>query len=129
MTDDILNKTGANLSGTDLYRIVSAAMHETNLKIDKLDKDIQNKVTLLENRVNMLEAEGEKKDEDIERLKHTVVNMQRALSSIDQDQRSINDHIRFDRRCDKRSWRPRPSRGIIGRRFIQSQTYQQNYGK
>ena len=88
--DDILNKTGANLSGTDLYKIVSAAMHETNQKIDKLDKDIQNKVTSLENRVNMLEAEGEKKDEDIEMLKHTVVSMQRALSSIDQDQRNIN---------------------------------------
>ena len=88
--EEILNKTGVDLSGTDLYKIVTAAMHETNKKIDQLDKDIQNRIITLENRVKMLEKEGEKKDEDIEKLKHTVVSMQRALSSLDQDSRSMN---------------------------------------
>ena len=64
--EDILNKTGADLSATDLYQIVTAAMHGTNQKIDKLDKDIQNRMISLENRVKMLESEGEKKDEEIE---------------------------------------------------------------
>ena len=88
--EDIMNKTGADLSATDLYRIVSAAMHETNVKIDKIDQDIQNKMASLENRVQILETEGEKKDEDIEQLKHTVISMQKALNSIDQNERSLN---------------------------------------
>ena len=88
--EDILNKSGADLSGTDLYQIVTAAMHGTNQKIDKLDKDIQSKMLTLENKVKFLESEGAKKDEDIERLKHTVVSMQKALSSIDQEKRNVN---------------------------------------
>ena len=88
--EDILNKTGADLSGTDLYQIVTAAMHGTNQKIDKLDKDIQSKMITLENKVKILESERAKKDEDIERLKHTVVSMQKALSSIDQEKRNVN---------------------------------------
>ena len=47
--EEILNKTGADLSATDMYKIVSAAMHETNQKIDKLDEDIHNKMVTLEN--------------------------------------------------------------------------------
>ena len=88
--DDLISKSGSELSATDLYRIVSAAMKETNQKIDKIDKDIQNRMVTLENRVKILESEGEKKDEDIEQLKHTVISMQRALNSIDQEQRSVN---------------------------------------
>ena len=42
----------------------------------------------LENKVKILETENEKKDEDINLLKHTVINMQKAFNSIDQRERS-----------------------------------------
>ena len=87
---DILNKPGGELSATDIYRIMTSALTGTNDRIDQIDKSIQNKIDLLETRVKTLETEGDKKDEEIERLKHTVVNMQKAVNSVDQGKRSTN---------------------------------------
>ena len=87
---DILNKPGGELSATDIYKIVTSALAGTNNRIEQMDKGIQNKIGLLETRVKTLESEGDKKDEEIERLKHTVVNIQKALNSIDQGKRSTN---------------------------------------
>ena len=87
---DILNKPGGELSATDIYRIVTSALSGTNNRIDQMDKNIQSKIGVLETRVKILETEGDKKDEEIERLRHTVVNIQKALNSIDQGKRSNN---------------------------------------
>ena len=85
---DIVNKSGSDLSATDIYTIVTAAIQGTNSKIDELKEDVQKKIITLENRVKLLENENEKKDEDINILKHTVVSMQKAFNSIDQAERS-----------------------------------------
>ena len=87
---DLLNKSGNDLSATDIYRIVTSALQGTNTRIDQMDKNIQGKIGVLETRVKTLEAEGQQKDDEIERLKHTVVNIQKALNSIDNNQRSTN---------------------------------------
>ena len=86
--EEIANKTGAELSANDIYTIVSSAIQGTNKKIDDLKNDVNGRIVTLENRVKMLENENEKKDDDINTLKHTVISMQRALNSLDQGERS-----------------------------------------
>ena len=86
--EEIANKSGAELSATDIYTIVTSAMQVTNKKIDDLQNDLQNKMVTLENKVRILETENEKKDEDINTLKHTVISMQKAFNSLDQEERS-----------------------------------------
>ena len=86
--EEMANKTGAELSATDIYTIVSSAIHGTNKKIDDLQKNVNDKIELLQNRVKILETENEKKDEEISTLKHTVVNIQKALNTVDQGERS-----------------------------------------
>ncbi len=88
--EDIVNKPGSELSANDIYTIVTAAIQGTNKKIDDLKDNIQNKIVTLENKVKILENENEKKDEDINILKHTVVSMQKAFNSMDQGERSKN---------------------------------------
>ena len=85
--DDIANKSGSELSANDIYTIVTAAMQGTNKKIDDLRNDIQTKISTLENKVKILESENEKKDDDINVLKHTVISMQKTFNSMDQDER------------------------------------------
>ena len=86
--EEIANKTGAELSANDIYTIVSSAIQGTNKKIDDLKNDVNGRIVTLENRVKMLETENEKKDDDINTLKHTVISMQRAFNSLDQGERS-----------------------------------------
>ena len=88
--EDIAKKSGADLSAEDIYTIVTTAIQGTNKKIDDLKGDIQNKIITLENRVKILEKENEKKDDDINVLKHTVISMQRSFNSMDQNERSTN---------------------------------------
>ena len=78
------------MSATDIYRIVTSALQDTNNKIDQMDKSIQSKINVLETRVKTLETEGQQKDDEIDRLKHTVINVQKALNSIDHIHRSTN---------------------------------------
>ncbi len=86
--EDIAHKSVAEISATEIYTIVTTAMQVTNRKIDDLQNDVQNKIGTLENKVKILETENEKKDDDINLLKHTVISMQKAMNSIDQNERS-----------------------------------------
>ena len=88
--DEIANKNGNELTARDIYTIVTTAIQGTNEKIDNLQKNIQTKIVTLESKVKILEKENEKKDEDISILKHTVVSMQKALNSKDQNERNKN---------------------------------------
>ena len=72
---------------------MTSALSGTNAKIDNLQKEVNTKITHLENKVQILETENEKKDEDITTLKHTVINMQKALNSFDQKERSCNSVV------------------------------------
>ena len=86
--DEIANKTGAELSAKDIYTIVTSAIQGTNSKIDDLKKNVNNQIETLQNRVKILETENEKKDEEISTLRHTVINIQKALNTCDQGERS-----------------------------------------
>ena len=86
--EEIANKTGAELSAKDIFTIVTSAIQGTNKKIDDLQKNVNDEIETLQNRVKLLETNNEKKDEEISTLKHTVINMQRALNTIDQGERS-----------------------------------------
>ena len=56
--ENIAHKSGAELSATEIYTIVTSAMQVTNKKIDDLQKDVQNKIGTLENKVKFLENEN-----------------------------------------------------------------------
>ena len=86
--EEMANKTGAELSARDIYTIVTSAIQTTNKKIDELNKNVNDKIELLQNRVTILETENEKNDEEISTLKHTVVNIQKSLNTVDQGERS-----------------------------------------
>ena len=86
--EEIVNKSGSELTATDIFTIVTTAIQGTNKKIDDLKDEVQKKIVTLENKVRLLENENEKKDEDINILKHTVINMQKAFNSMDQGERS-----------------------------------------
>ena len=88
--DDVMTKSSAELTAADIYKIVQTANLVTVKKIDDLSRDVCGKISVLENRVKILETENEKKDEDIGLLKSTVINMQRALNSTDQETRNLN---------------------------------------
>ena len=97
--DDIVNKSGAELSATDIYTIVTTAIQGTNKKIDDLKMSVDGEIELLQNKVKILQNDNEKKDEEISTLKHTVVNIQKALNSIDQKERgtkAIIQHLPED---------------------------------
>ena len=92
--EEIANKSGADLFATDIYTIVTTAIQGTNKKIDDLKNDVNDRIVTLENRVKILEAEKEKKDDDINTLNHTVISMHRAFNSLDQGERSTRAVIK-----------------------------------
>ena len=85
--EEIANKTGAELSATDIYTIVTSAVQCTNKKIDDLKKNVSDDIELLQNRVKILEIENERKDEEISTLKRTVINIQKALIRVNRAQK------------------------------------------
>ena len=78
------------LSAVDILKIVQLANREINVKIDELSNDGNVKVRNLHNRVDILESVNTQKDEEINTLKHIVVNMQKCLNKMDSVNRELN---------------------------------------
>ena len=65
-------------------------INEINVKIVKLNNDVNGEICKLESRVKILESDNIKKDEAISTLKFMVVNMQKCLNHIDGQGRKLN---------------------------------------
>ena len=75
---------------SDLLHIVNTANAPIREKIDILYDKVIQKVTVLDKRVEYLESENDRKDDQINTMKSTIVNMQKCLNKIDDDDRKFN---------------------------------------
>ena len=55
-----------------------------------MDKDLTGKLSLLENRVKILESDNEKKTEENGILRNIIYNIQKSLNKQDSCERSLN---------------------------------------
>ena len=90
LTEDFLNTSVSQLSVRDIVKIITAVNEPLQKKLLCLIEDIGNKVKILDNRIELLEAENIKKEEDNKTLRLIVTNMQRCLNKLDADERNNN---------------------------------------
>ena len=83
-----MNKPVAELSANQLMLMIKVQLEPLENKIDDIEKSLKQKVVSLEKKVIILENEIEKQNEKNEVLTSTIVNMQKALNSIDSQERS-----------------------------------------
>ena len=86
----LMNKPSNELSAADIFQIVQLANRDIHSKIDNLAQNLETKITTLQNQIQILEKENQKKDEDISIMKYTMTAMQRSLNMIDSTERSNN---------------------------------------
>ena len=86
---DMTKKVGELAIG-ELMGLMQQIVKPLEEKMEVMNKNLTAKVALLEKRVNILEKEDNIKNERIMQLTDTVVNMQRALNSIDAKDRAKN---------------------------------------
>ena len=85
-----LSKQVSELNVADIVKIVTSANKGILSRLDKLRDDIHGKVNDLEIHIQLLENENEKKDQEISKLKYTLVNIQKNLNQMDSEKRSCN---------------------------------------
>ena len=73
-----------------LVTLMQHAMKPLEAKLDQIHNELTNRVMSLEKRVDLIEKCDEIKTDEVYRIKNTMVNMQRALNSIDSADRSKN---------------------------------------
>ena len=89
---DALGKPLINNSLTlrQFITIINEANKPIKGKLDLISLDLHGKMTGMDHRIEFLENENEKKDEENSTLKLTIGNMQRSLNRIDSKERSLN---------------------------------------
>ena len=90
LSDEMLNKPLSQMNVSDLLHIVNTANAPIRKKIDILYDEVIQKVTVLDKRVEYLESENDRKDDQINTMKSTIVNMQKCLNKIDDGDRKFN---------------------------------------
>ena len=80
-----MSKQVSELIVADIVKIVTSANKGILSRLDTLRDDIHGKVNDLETRVQLLENDNEKKDQEISKLKYTLVNIQRNLNQMDSE--------------------------------------------
>ena len=86
------NISGNNISVNEarLFTLIQQAVKPLETKIDQIRDDLNNRVISLEKRMDLIEKTDESKNDELSKVKDTMVNMQRALNSFDSVERSKN---------------------------------------
>ena len=96
-TDDVANalqidgsKPVSELNVDELVSLINRTMQPVKDDLETIKKELAQKVKAHDNRLKLLEADNVKKQERIDNLESTVVEMQRFLNRIDHDDRKAN---------------------------------------
>ena len=73
------------LSVNELISLISRTIQPVKDDLDTIKNEISQKVKAHDNRLKLLEADNVKKQERIDNLESTIVEMQRFINKIDHD--------------------------------------------
>ena len=85
ITADLLKESVSELSVADILKINASSNKSIEIKLDTFRDEIINKVSSLDQRIELLESENLKKGEENFVLKDILTNMQRCINKSDSE--------------------------------------------
>lgn len=89
----LMDKPISELTVADIIKINMISNDPMQKQLNEIQKDFKTKFQNLDNRMNILEQEKQKIQEENNVLKNVVINMQKCLNKLDSDERNNNAMI------------------------------------
>ena len=90
LNEELLNKPMSEITVREIIGIINTVNQPINNKLEEICKEFDAKLSRLQTRVEFLEAENIRKNEESGTLKSIIVNMQKCLNRIDGNGRNLN---------------------------------------
>ena len=90
LNEELLNKPMSEITVREIIGIINTVNQPINNKLEDICKEFDAKSSRLQTRVEFLEAENIRKNEEGGTLKSIIVNMQKCLNRIDGNGRNLN---------------------------------------
>ena len=84
------NKPVNELNVSELLSLINSTIQPVKDDLETIKAELAQKVKAHDNRLKLLEADNTKKQERIDNLESTVIEMQKSINKIDHDDRKAN---------------------------------------